>query len=473
MEGLEVSVVSFKSLLMHSVSLRTDSEYFKKEYLIENEKIKRKKYSKLIAVTKKIDVGFVGPMKLFYCEDGILLIQTKNIGPFFLTDTETIKITKAFHHQINKSQVNRKDILIARSGSFGKASIYLENETINSSDIILIQANEAIINSFYLVAFLNCSYGVNQMMRFASGGLQGHVNLTILEELKVPILNTEFQLSIENILNKAYKCKKDAFELYSHAETLLLQSIGLQDFKPSTEAVNIKSFKDSFGISGRLDAEFYQPKYEEIINVVKSNKAGFSKLETYIKNYSTGFPYKSESYSEVGIPLIRINNIQNGELELSNSAKVPFSDISLSPKDVANENDILISMSGTIGNSCKLPNGVMALVNQRVMRITSQNIDTDVLPLLINSVIGKYQLERIGTGGVQTNISSTDIKEILIPIIEEAKQKEIASLAEESFRLKKQSEHLLEVAKKAVEMAIEEGEERALEWIEEARRASI
>jgi type I restriction enzyme S subunit/type I restriction enzyme M protein len=31
--------------------------------------------------------------------------------------------------------------------------------------------------------------------------------------------------------------------------------------------------------------------------------------------------------------------------------------------------------------------------------------------------------------------------------------------------LKKQSEHLLEVAKKAVEMAIEEGEERAMEWV--------
>jgi hypothetical protein len=28
-----------------------------------------------------------------------------------------------------------------------------------------------------------------------------------------------------------------------------------------------------------------------------------------------------------------------------------------------------------------------------------------------------------------------------------------------------QSEHLIEIAKKAVEMAIEEGEERAMEWI--------
>ena len=53
---------------------------------------------------------------------------------------------------------------------------------------------------------------------------------------------------------------------------------------------------------------------------------------------------------------------------------IPQGDISLSPKDVANENDILISMSGTIGNSCKVPKGVNAVVNQRIMRISPQNI---------------------------------------------------------------------------------------------------
>jgi hypothetical protein len=31
--------------------------------------------------------------------------------------------------------------------------------------------------------------------------------------------------------------------------------------------------------------------------------------------------------------------------------------------------------------------------------------------------------------------------------------------------LKKQSEHLLEIAKKSVEMAIEEGEEMAMKWV--------
>ena len=53
----------------------------------------------------------------------------------------------------------------------------------------------------------------------------------------------------------------------------------------------------------------------------------------------------------------------------------------------------------------------------------------------------------------------------MVPIIEKPTQQKISELIEESFRLKKQSEQLLELAKTSVEKAIEEGEEIAEEFI--------
>lgn len=47
------------------------------------------------------------------------------------------------------------------------------------------------------------------------------------------------------------------------------------------------------------------------------------------------------------------------------------------------------------------------------------------------------------------------------------KQEQIAELVEESFKLKVESERLLEVAKKAVELAIEVDEEEAMKFIKE------
>ena len=255
--------------------------------------------------------------------------------------------------------------------------------------------------------------------------------------------------------------------LYKQSEEILLKELDLLDFEPTKESIAIKSFSESFGSSGRLDSEYYLPMYDEVLNKIENYKGGFKKLEYFSENYSTGYPFKSDSYVKNGTYLIRINNIKKGYLDISNASKIPNDDIELSQKDIAKENDILISMSGTIGNSCKIPKGIEAVINQRIMRITPKNIGFELLPLLINSVIGQNQLERIGTGGVQTNISSSDILSILIPIIDINIQTQIEDKIKESFKLKEESKRLLEVAKRAVELAIEEGEDMGMGFIKD------
>jgi len=87
------------------------------------------------------------------------------------------------------------------------------------------------------------------------------------------------------------------------------------------------------------------------------------------------------------------------------------------------------------------------------------------LPLVINSVIGLSQLSRIGTGGVQTNISGFDILKIKIPLLNAKIQKEIANKIIQSEHNRKLSKSLLEIAKQGVEMAIEKDENEAEKWI--------
>lgn len=91
------------------------------------------------------------------------------------------------------------------------------------------------------------------MMRFASGGLQGHVNLAILEELVVPILSHSFQTQIESLVKLAHSKLEESKTLYTSAENLLLLALDLNDFesKKVETNYNIKSFKDSFLTSSR------------------------------------------------------------------------------------------------------------------------------------------------------------------------------------------------------------------------------
>lgn len=57
-------------------------------------------------------------------------------------------------------------------------------------------------------------------------------------------------------------------------------------------------------------------------------------------------------------------------------------------------------------------------------------------------------------------------KGTVIPILAEDKQIEIRQRVAEAFALRRQSKHLLESAKRAVELAIEQDEETAMDWLE-------
>ena len=450
-----------------------DSEYYQKEYLNIYDKIN--KGAMLVDITKMSDLSsngsFASVKKIMNLggKKTIPFIRSGNCGETFINLNDLEYISENSHNNLPKSRTKLYDVMMARKGKIGGASIITEQEVnynCSENTIKLTIADKSIFNPFYFTVFFNSKFGLKQIERLSTGNVQPWVSIFQIRKLLIPELKFSFQLKIEELVKKSFDDLNNSKQTYAQAENILLEEIDLQNFTPSKEPVNIKSFKDSFATSGRLDAEYYQPKYEFIENKIKSYPNGFSILDDFIDDFSTGFPYKSKSYIESGgIPIIRINNINKGSLDISNAKHIPLADLTLSEKDIAEQNDILISMSGTIGNSCKIPKGIKAVVNQRIMKITPKNFNVEVLPLVINSIIGQLQLNRIGTGCVQTNISSNDIRKIFIPNIYKEKQQQIADLIEKSFSLKKQSEHLLEVAKKAVEIAIEENEENALEYI--------
>jgi len=64
-------------------------------------------------------------------------------------------------------------------------------------------------------------------------------------------------------------------------------------------------------------------------------------------------------------------------------------------------------------------------------------------------------------------LNQETLRDLLVPIIPTAAQNQIAAMVQESFVLKAESERLLEVAKRAVEIAIEQDENAGMAYIEE------
>ena len=76
-------------------------------------------------------------------------------------------------------------------------------------------------------------------------------------------------------------------------------------------------------------------------------------MRDLVFDYSGRFAFSSDDYLENGdLALIRIANIKNADLDMSNAVYLKNSAKDLSPKDKVKQGDILISMSGSIGLSC-------------------------------------------------------------------------------------------------------------------------
>ena len=52
-----------------------------------------------------------------------------------------------------------------------------------------------------------------------------------------------------------------SFNEFNKAEKILLKDIGYEDYKIDNNNINKKRLSNSYGISTRLDAEYYLPKY--------------------------------------------------------------------------------------------------------------------------------------------------------------------------------------------------------------------
>ena len=85
-------------------------------------------------------------------------------------------------------------------------------------------------------------------------------------------------------------------KVQKEAEELLLEELDLLDYKPK-HTLTFSAFKKEINQTERIDAEYYQPKYEEIIKKIENYKNGFDIVKNILNfNKKNFFPKENELY---------------------------------------------------------------------------------------------------------------------------------------------------------------------------------
>ncbi len=462
----------FSYALNNNEIFRLDSNYFKKEYLYEESLIRRMEYTKLIkyGVALRSFGAYSLNNNVTYLDEGIPFIRGVNMKQGYISFNNMIFISNEANSLLWKSEIKPEMVLLSMSGTVGDVAIaskYWDYPINSNQDIAKIDTKGG-LNPYYLYVFLLTKYGQNYLVREARGSVQQHVFLSQIEQFDIPRLSKEFVITIQHLIEKIEATQKASEISYDNAENLLLKELGIKDYLPSTQNVNVKYFKDSFLATGRLDAEYYQPKYDDLFSLLDSYSGGLTTIGNLASDILNGAEVRE--YQPEGVAYLRVGDLKNLDIDADSVVRIdPVSAMKGLEKIDLQAGDVLVSRSGSLAVTAVVePEWENALISSHLIRIriADKRINPYYLALYLSTLPGKMQIQQWSNGGVQPEISQPALKSIVVPILAQSAQQEIRALILEARKLRALSASLLETAKRAVEIAIEQDEAAGMAYID-------
>ena len=112
------------------------------------------------------------------------------------------------------------------------------------------------------------------------------------------------QLLISDSFGGAFRYIQKSELTFKEAENILLSELGLTNWQPKHQLTFIKNFSDTEQAE-RIDAEYYQPKYDAIISTIKNYSGGWERLDKLVE-IKKCIEVGSDEYLDEGVPFIRV-----------------------------------------------------------------------------------------------------------------------------------------------------------------------
>ncbi len=441
---------------------RIDAEYFQPAYLTIENNIKKHNFEVLWNLCKIDASAFYPAATELYSIWEIPFARCVDCVNFPFVDNtrfgEFEKIPKYFlDGNINSIKtLKENEIIITKVWTPCFASIISDYEIMALSRTVLWLSNIT-INPYYLMIFLRSYYWFSQLQRERELTIQYQLTLDRVWRVLIPLFPTDFQYKIEKIAKESHKKEIISKQLYQEAENLLLTELGLKDHSFS-HAITFSTTKKEVDQAGRYDAEYFQPKYDEMIEKIEQYQGGWDFVEN-IFEYKKWFEPWTEAYVEEWKKFVRVSDFSKFWLEWTDKKISEEMFDELKDNYAPKKWEILFTKDWTIGISYLLKEDLEGILSWAFLRIqvkeAYQAYDKECLTLILNSIICSLQVERFSGWALIAHLKPSDFQKLKLPLIDPQIQQLISAKVQESFKLRNESKQLLEQAKKIVEDEIE------------------
>ena len=418
-----------------------------KEQLIKEGKIKRSKksvasdtshyenyelpqgwtYATMSDICTKIVDGDHNPPIAQKAESEYVMISSKNVVNDSIIHLDDVRhLSRADFELSNaRTQVSKGDVLFTSVASLGRTCIYDLDYPITFQRSVTVICTK--IFNRYLKLFLDSPLYQNYVGENARGTAQKGFYINQISDSWVPIPPLNEQI---RIVEKAQSLL-DIVQIinYSKEETsnnIIALKSKILDLAISGKLVRQdKSDEPAIELLKRINPQYQPTDNRHYENLPQNWEECALKDIVEIQN---GYAFKSSLYSNDGVRVIRITNVQDGYIMDDSPKYYPLSHMDGLEDYMLKGNDLLMSLTGNVGRVAMMPAGLLpAALNQRVCCITpkSSEVCKEFLFYLLRTDSFITSCIESGKGVAQLNVSTEWLKSYRIALPPKDEQRRI------------------------------------------------
>lgn len=440
-------------------SLRFDAEFFSRAALDALAEIRRTAHERLGDLCTRIQHPI--EVKRDYEETGLLTVMAKNVRSNRVELSDVRFMPEDLRPTVDRNKLAYGDVLVTRTGAnFGQVAPWKRHsEAFACADILIIR--KPTLPSGYLSSFLECHKGKLLILRGGYGAGQPHIAPPYLANMLVPRFSL-LETRVDTLVDHAVEQEAEAVAFLDRAECQLLSALGLSNWAPP-EPLSYTARASEAVSSGRLDSRFFAPRIQALLDQLS------------VDGRTIGDVAKPRRQKFRPENCVNFNYIEISDIDVAGTAgstQLACTDAPSRATWHVKPSDIITSTVRPVRRlSAQITSGQDGHVcSSGFVVIQPRTIASEVLLTYLRLPVICELLDLYASASMYPAITDAHIFGLPIPSISNQVAQQVVQNVQESKAAKAHAVQFLDAAKRAVEIAIEEGEPAAMAYLDTVER---
>lgn len=387
-----------------------------------------------------------------FFSEGYPVLSAKHVKTSGLVNLDAMRFAnEEMYKKWMKEPTQKGDVILTSEAPLGEL-FYIDGSKkyVLGQRVFGLRPKSDVLDSMYLLVWLSSAEGQGRLQARATGSTVQGIKQSELLKIMIPIPPMEVQKYIASIyrsLDQKIQLNTQINQTLEQIAQALFKS-WFVDFDPVRAKVQALSDGLSLeqaelaamqAISGKTPEELTalsqtQPdRYVELAETAKAFPCEMVEVDgvempkgwkqttlSEICEMQNGYAFKSSDWMEQGIPVIKIGSVKPMIVEVEGNGFVSEDYSKLKPDFLLTSGNILVGLTGYVGEVGRIPTGKIAMLNQRVAKFLPKEIDKNycfynyVYCLARQSQFKEFS-EINAKGSAQANISAKEL--LKFPII--------------------------------------------------------